>query len=308
MKGKARGASSKAINAQAKESKNWEQEFYSSISTITIINGRSSHEDSPGPSAHPSGNDSPGPQLTRITLSPRSVSVPTPKESRRLTKKGKTGCQKSARELFNAAVANKGNFKFQSEFPISKSTCSNILDRVRDTLCSSSLQVPRGHFTCTELKKKGVVLLSRRALEKYFPILQCAEKQWAADRFIQEAVQTDRKEKKRQEKAARLSGSGHHDERQHQDVIVELHDTGETDGIASKEGNADVTVQDLEEEEMFSAGSQCPEDPEGKRKNDGESKRSNEKDKEELTGGILKNRKASRRGKGRLGGCYKFAE
>ena len=279
MKGKARGASSKAINAQAKESKNWEQEFYSSISTITIINGRSSHEDSPGPSAHPSGNDSPGPELTRIALSPRSLSVPTPKKSRRLTKKGKTGCQKSARELFNAAVANKGDFKFQSEFPISKSTCSNILDRVRDTLHSSSLQVLRGHFTHTELKKKGV-FLSRRALEKHFPILQCAENQWAADRFIQEAVQiaSDRKEKKRQEKAARLSVSGHLDERQHQDVIVEPHDTGETDGIASKEGNADVAVQHLEEEEMFSADSQCPEDSEGKGKNEGESKRSSERD------------------------------
>ena len=152
---------------------------------------------SPSP-VDPSDETLPSSGSATVTLEQRSVPIPTRGESRRITGKGKVGSQKTAKKLFNAAVAKKAKIAPRDDFPISTSTCSNIFDRIRDTL-HLSLKVPRGRFTCTQLKKKGVVSLSKRALEKHFPVLQCAENQWAADGFIQQATQSDREEKHRQE-------------------------------------------------------------------------------------------------------------
>ena len=60
----------------------------------------------------------------------------------------------------------------------------------RDALQAASKK-PRGSLTYTQARLKGYIHPVRRSLEKCFPVLLCAENQWAADKFLQEATQSD---------------------------------------------------------------------------------------------------------------------
>ena len=129
------------------------------------------------------------------TLAPGSIPTPPRKDARRIKKNGKEGAQRATRLVFNKAVCERVGVERREDFPISPATSAKAPKRARTIL--SNYNAARGEETHTSLKQKANFSSLKRNLERRFPALCCAESQWAADRFVQEAVRSDRKRRSR---------------------------------------------------------------------------------------------------------------
>ena len=109
---------------------------------------------------------------------------------------GRTGSQKTTREQFNTAVRKAGGIEVMKDHPIPGSKGRRICSRARDVL-RSTLRVSKGRCAHDELKELVDLQQAHRLLEKCFPVLSLAENQWAADGFLQEALQNDRRPRSR---------------------------------------------------------------------------------------------------------------
>ena len=137
-----------------------------------------------------------GDTSNRPALEDRSVSIPERKDARRVNDQGRTGSQRTIREQFNTAVCKAGGVEVMKDHPISVSKVRRICSRARGVLYNT-LRVPKGRHTHDELKELVDLQQARRLLEKHFPVLSLAENQWAADGFLQETLQNDRRPRSR---------------------------------------------------------------------------------------------------------------
>ena len=126
------------------------------------------------------------------TLESRSIPTSEGAERRRAGRNGKPGCQKGARKTFNEARWRSVGLPNDESRPISKSLGRSIMQRTREVL-RNTLKIPRGKFTCGQMRDEWGLQPVRRALEKHFPILALAQNQWAAAFFMKEAALRDTK-------------------------------------------------------------------------------------------------------------------
>lgn len=173
---------------------------------------------SPAPSIGLSRNSDPSSQTSThslrnsagssvwTTMAPRSLPIPSKKNKLRKKNGSSVHLQASQLEIFNMAHAAARNMPFdpndEHTHAISVSRARRIRGKIRsylyDGLNVRKFRILRGSLCYRDVMKKHgeEMYLLRQSLETTFPELQVAEDSWAADAFIIDVFQSDRKYRK----------------------------------------------------------------------------------------------------------------
>ena len=155
------------------------------LTTETMSRGTSRNPDGAGSNKNAGVLETPGPNVLR-------------RENR--SNPSSRGGRRSAQEAFNRAHALWAGKEYSKETGVlSNARCRQIRRKIRRALYSGDdeSRLEKGMMNYREASKKHGIRLHtlRRRLDASFHLLEMAEDSWAADLFIQEVFQIDRKYK-----------------------------------------------------------------------------------------------------------------
>lgn len=127
-------------------------------------------------------------------LPPRCLPHPSRVDSRRVTKEGKVGSQKTTRDMLNTSWAHRRGVHPNPSTPISEQDVRSAFTLVRQHLYGTC-HISRGELLYSEIQytHTAELIKLRRSLEKRIPELCLARGSWAADNLIKEVLRRDKK-------------------------------------------------------------------------------------------------------------------